>query len=259
MTVKTSSSFIGDGIFATSYSVKMTDLVDVLTYSRYLNEYVDISIVSEPNTQYGDSLFNSQDNEFTALFINKSIHLDSPIASYYPSNKTGYAIAGEASDLRYLNFYLNTFVGKYELSSRKPKSDQTGTTTLTSIKNLEIIRNKKIEPYCVYLQNIITKLPVFLDKDGADEQIKLAVTNCFTIIGDSIMMELHMPKVFAEYDLSLIQEWMKLVDSVSTNKDIHFQIRLLIKALFSINSPIMDSINRMKTFSKVIIDTFKND
>lgn len=259
MTVKTSSPFIGDGIFATSYSVKMTDLADVLTYSRYLNEYVDTSIVCEPTPLYGSSLYDSQDKEFTTLFINKSISLDSPTASYYPSNKTGYAIVGEASDLRYLNFCLNTVVGKYELSSRKPESDQTGTTTLTSIKSLEIIRNREIEPYCVYLQNIITNLPEFLDKDGADEQIKLAVTNCFTIISDSIMMELHIPKVFAEYDLSLIQEWMKLVDSVSSHKDIQSQIRLLIKALFSIKSPIMDSINRMKTFGKIVIDTFKND
>lgn len=251
--MKTSETLsnIGDGIFSLSYKVKMSNLVNVLTYSRYLNEIMGIRTLREPSEPYGD-LHNDEAN---ALFINKSISIDHPSAYFSSSDKTAYVAIGDYTVLRYLNFYLNTLWGKYELSSGLTHANKFCNTNLSSIKKIEVILNKEIEPYCIYLQKIKMHLEDFMVDAELDDQMKSAIAGCFETIGNNMILELQVPNLFAQYKISLIEEWINLVDSVSSNNDIFFQIGLIIKAIFNIKSPIMDSLNRMKTFGPMIANT----
>ena len=242
---------MGDGIFALTSSVKITDIAVVSTYARFRKEAFGVDTENERPTLHT----NQQGEEVTALFINKSLNLNSQVAHFNPSAKTGYVLSGSSNDLLYLNYYLNTFYGKYKLSSGKIAGTKACPINLSSIKSINVLRNNKIEPYCIYMQMVIGSLDTFLDSKGCDNTLRSAIIASFINISDTIIQEMWLPRIFAKYEVSLTEEWIKLVDDVSSENDIDTQIHMLIKNIFNINSPILDSLNRMKTFGPQIISS----
>lgn len=248
METKKTSINSEDGIFSLTFSVKMADITDVTTYARFCKESGNANMVSEPESTYGD--YNNSAE--SVLFINKSGDITSPVSGFIPTKKTGYVLSGSRSQLLYLNYYLNTFLGKSKLSSKNGISDKQFTTNLSSIRNLQVLCNPEIEPYCIYLQKVSDRLGTLLDESGMDNQSKSAIIRCFKTIADTIVWEMTMPSAFAKYKVALVEDWIKLVDSVAYKDNFDLQIHLLIKDIFKLNSPILDSINRMKTFGPQI-------
>lgn len=250
MNTKKTSKINEDSIFSLTFSVKMANIANVLTYARFCKESGNINVVSEPDSPYG----NQNNSENYILFIDKSWDIASNVSGFIPTKKTGYALYGTRSNLLYLNYYLNTFLGKSKLSSKNDITDKDKqfTTNLSLIKNLQVLRNSKIEPYCIYLQQVNNRIDLLLDESRMDIQSKSAIIRCFKTIADSIVFEMILPEAFAKYKVSVVEDWIKLVNSVSSEDNFDMQIHLLIRDIFKINSPILDSINRMKTFGPQI-------
>lgn len=245
----TSSSF-GDDIFSFTYCERMSDIADVLTYARFRREMGDDNTVQEPPVAYGGSV----QVKGNALFIEKWINAEIPTTNLAPTGKTGYAILGDSRSLSYLNFYLNTFWAKFKLSGGEISANNNSTTTLASLRNLVVVRNDVIEPSCIYLQSIINRLGGSFDWNGFDDMAKVAIIDCFRTVGDMIMFEMCIPKIFGRYELSLTLNWIKLVDSVRNDGNFDLQIRMLIRHLFNFGNPIREAINRMKVFRSEVFE-----
>lgn len=253
-TTKYTSEWIHD-IFRHTTWQKMTGDAVVVTFDAFrkksplLHSDVNMDVVSEPCHGYGGEDEKFPKSVGNVLYINKNVTIDEPVSSFNHSPKTAYVALGDPNYLWYLDFYLNSFLGKNKMASEDVvEPGKSSTTNLKRLRNLLITRNKDVEPSCVFLQQVYTALENPDIWNNSDPLVKSAVLSCFRDLRDLIVFEMAIPEIFEEYEVRVINHWMELADEVSGTDSFEKKISLLINELFSINSPILDSINRMKTF-----------
>ena len=61
-------------------------------------------------------------------------------------------------------------------------------------------------------------------------------------------MELMMPKIFENNDVSVLYHWINEVNSITNPEDIGESITQIFTSLFKSGNPLMENMNRMRLF-----------
>lgn len=195
--------------------------------------------------------FNKSENMYQdILFLKKTILVDnSEIAVVGKNGRSEYVITSDFNTLCYLSFVLNSIWGKVSILPRQNFRDGIGQTNLFLIKNTNIVRNSEIEPYCILIERIIAFLNIYLDKNGVNiDNHSDTIKRFFENMRNFIMMELMMPKLFENNDVSVMYHWINEVNSITDPDNLGESITQIFKSLFMSGNPLMENMNKMRLF-----------
>lgn len=209
-----------------------------------------ISKIKEFARVYTYANYLHQNNlEIQKLFINKYITVDNLIALVAKDKRAPYIIDSDLNSMLYLAFYLNSAWGKASILPSKDIKTLTGTTNIHLLNNASIIRNTEIEPYCILVEQIIEFLKIYLIKYGenADNHTD-TIKRFFENLRNAIVMELILPKVFQQHEISIIYPWILEVNSVKDKENKDDLISQIFESLINPGNQLMENLNKMRFF-----------
>lgn len=216
-------------LLALNHTAKIKDFAKVRTYSSFIKQDCGVDDI---------------------LFIRKNISADNTIIALVgKSGKSDYIIDSDFNTLCYLSFYLNSIWGKVSILPKQKFNEGQGQTNVSLLKNTEVIRNVEIEPYCILVDRIITFLAVYLKKYGANvDNHSDTIKRFFENLRNFIVMELMIPKLFENNEVSVIYPWIKEVNSITDPENIGESITQIFTSLFKSGNPLMENMNKMRLF-----------
>ena len=216
-------------ILELNYTARIKDFAKVKTYASYIKQ---------------------EKENIDVLFVKKNISIDNNIIAIVgKSGKSDSVIDGDFNTLCYLSFFLNSVWGKVSILPKQMFNTGHGQTSVLLIKSTNIVRNSEIEPYCILVERIITFLITYLEKYGHDvDNHSDTIKRFFENLRNFIVMELMMPKIFENNDVSVLYHWINEVNSITNPENIGESITQIFTSLFKSGNPLMENMNRMRLF-----------
>ena len=244
-------------LFKDMGQAETTDIKSIQTVRMEVSEMATVMSYSKYSTSYNEQ--NRTSNNFK-LFINRNVSLDAPSSVISENDyKSSYVIIPKSvKDAHYISLFLNSTVGKSILSSTKDGQIIKGTTNISILKSFPIFYAEEFLTECSVLENMLNSLyvgPVPVVKDPVSKKYVDAIHSFLKQVRDAIVLELIIPSLFRDYNVSVLIPWKEEVEKMSPNGSASEDALLdFFDSIINQDNKLVESMNKMRILTKNFID-----
>lgn len=231
----------------TSTQYKLNELVKIYTPSSFAKEYPCL-----PN----------EDQVVKFIYVPKKFDPNTFKVEYLHATnlKDGYALIEERQiEAFFLVAFLSSYIGKIFLSENN--TGKKCTVKLSSLKCIPIpcLPDDAKEKF-VALYNIVELLDSQYEALKNDRYLEFK-KELFSELLDAIALEISVPKLFAKFDIEILDNWINLFEECSKeypSADTYSIISYLTEALVSPTSLVYNNLKKMRVMIDIIVKQLKD-
>lgn len=192
------------------------------------------------------------------VYIRKDIDEGMPIASVNGFDKYDYVlICPQRNFAYYCAFFLNSAIGRSLLLPDKKSCRLKGRTSIARIRKLPVYYIEEYASGCEAMQSLVELLLLYMKKEEAFDNGKVQpVIGFFLSLGDSLVLEMVVPKLYRHAGISMLKPWQKEVELIATfigkeednlRKRIEI-VAVLLDHLMSSDNELMENLKRLRLY-----------
>ncbi|MCQ2301248.1 MAG: hypothetical protein MJZ94_01315 [Bacteroidales bacterium] len=212
--------------------------------------------LSEISSVYGEKGFASAVAKSSSLFscpkllVSSKIKNDGPVCCLSNTfEKNAFVIiANSGFNVRYIEFILNSVIGKIFLGINK--IDRSVNVSTKALKDVDIVLvSSSEEQACVSLSNIINLL-YRKNKDDSENEKNLSAAYYFlSDLRDYIALELYLKPLFEKEEISILSNWLvEYYNASARESDSGSFAQHLFQSLSSSGNQLVENMYKMRLF-----------
>lgn len=236
-------------------------IMEFVNKSNVLGRLGKIEKVLTAKEYYDTFIGKSIEDEETIVYLKKDIDERTQIATLNSKQNFDYVIVCSKIEMaKYYAFYINSAIGKQFLLPDIKNNKFRGRTKISQLKRLPIYYVEEYSSGCIVLQSLMDFLLSYCRSvDFVDNDVFSTIFNYFSSLRDSMVLEMVLPKLFENADISILKPWEEEVirlavrnldRSEKKEKEELDLLSTLFDDLMTSGNELMENMNRLRLYIK---------